>query len=256
LHKIIKGEAIKQKLSCRRHSFPEISLNIDPDQKKKEEREKKNAFQRICIDSKIKYNSQKPGDVVNDNESEKKTAEKIAQIEEEAFNKGFSKGEIAGIETGIKRLEPVLDSFGKAISELKKLQKEIYLAAETETVTLALAIARKILSHEVRISENVVINVVKNALNTVTDPKSVKIKVNPADLQVLSKASTQVSDILDNTENISVLDNASIPRGECVIETDLGVIDARFEKQLEIIEAVFKSELEKSSTKDNDIKVK
>jgi len=52
--------------------------------------------------------------------------------------------------------------------------------------------------------------------------------------------------ILDNIENITFEEDETISDGGCVIETDFGNIDARIERQFQVVEEAFKSEIQRS----------
>lgn len=172
--------------------------------------------------------------------------EKARDIEERAYIEGFTQGERAGFESAKKKLELILNDFRQALLELDKIKKEISLNAEREMVELALAIARKIVCHEVSINKEVVLSVIKEALKKVVDHEKIKIRMNPSDLEFIKNAKFHFSNLVDNIESITFEEDETILNGGCVIETNLGDIDARIERQLRVVEEAFKSELQKS----------
>lgn len=233
LDKIIKAKHLNQEngFNLRLHFFPDISDMRLPDNRGEEGKE--NRFQRVYFkeyDSPLDVSGQHGG---NGGSVDGKR-ESLEDIEEEA-----------GTESGNKRLEQVLNSLQAALSELEKVKKEVYSNAEKEAVELALAIARKIVCHEVNTNKAVVLSVVKEALKRVVDHKKVKIRVNPSDLNVIKEAKSQFSDFVDNTENITIEEDEAILNGGCVIETDLGEIDARIENQFQTVEEAFRSDVQK-----------
>jgi flagellar assembly protein FliH len=148
------------------------------------------------------------------------------------------------MEWGKKKAEPVLNNFQQALLELGKIKEEIYMKAEKETVSLALAIARKIVCTEVSTNKEVILNIIKEALKKVLDHKGIKIKVSPADLQFVKDSKLQLLDSIDAAEGIIFEEDHSIREGGCIIETNLGDIDARIDKQIQMVEEAFKSQLE------------
>jgi len=219
LHNTIKDERSDQENNFRIYYFPEIPV----------EHSSNNSFQ--C--------SMANGEFIEEVE------EKPKEIGQQAYIEGFAKGEKDAIESGKKILEPVLNSFREALLELEKIKKEICLNAEKETVELALAIAKKIVGYEVATNKEVILRVVKEALKKVVDHERIKIRISPSDLQVCKNAKFQFSDLIDNIESITFEEDDTILDGGCVIETDSGDIDARIEKQLQVVEETFKSELQK-----------
>jgi flagellar biosynthesis/type III secretory pathway protein FliH len=51
----------------------------------------------------------------------------------------------------------------------------------------------------------------------------------------------------NHIENVTFQPEETISRGGCVIETNMGTIDARLEKQFRVIEEMFQAEMLKST---------
>ncbi|UCF94134.1 MAG: flagellar assembly protein FliH [Desulfobacterales bacterium] len=174
----------------------------------------------------------------------------IAEIEERAFQRGFVEGQKTGFETARQQIATVLASLNETLCQLGNVRQEITHQIEKEVVELALAIAQKILSQKIAINPEVVLGVVREALQRVEDSGPVKIKMNPRDLEALQESRIQLSDFLPDAPNARFESEASITRGGCLIETDLGDIDARIEKQLQAVQEALRTELDKAVGED------
>ncbi|MEJ2099666.1 MAG: FliH/SctL family protein [Desulfobacterales bacterium] len=166
----------------------------------------------------------------------------VEEIKENAFQKGFAEGQKVGFESGTKKVDPVINSLHQALVQLQNIRREIYQELEKEVVRLALAIAKKIVCHEVKTTRETVLCVAREALSRVENPAKIKIKLNPEDLQFINDTKSQLSQMLDNVDHIRFEAADSIQRGGCLIETDRGDIDARIEKQFQAIEETFKTQ--------------
>lgn len=228
LHNIIKSERSERENKFRVYYFPEIPLEYSKNREGALDGEY--TFQR----------SKANGEFI------KEIKEKPEEIGQKAYIEGFSKGEKDALESGKRMFETVLNSLREAILELEKVKKEICFNAEKEIVELALAIAKKIVGHEVTTKKELILRVVKEALKKVSDRDKINIRINPSDFQVCRDAKFQLSDLVDNTESIIFEEDDKICRGGCVIETNLGDIDARIQEQLRVVEETFKSELQKN----------
>jgi flagellar assembly protein FliH len=82
----------------------------------------------------------------------------------------------------------------------------------------------------------VVINNVMQSLRKLKSRGDVVIRVNLADLNLTSEHTRDFIDRFENIKSISVLEDSSVDRGGCIIETDFGQIDARISTQLKEIE--------------------
>jgi flagellar biosynthesis/type III secretory pathway protein FliH len=175
-----------------------------------------------------------------------KDARTIAEIEEKYYQRGFAAGEKAGFQSRTQEVETVLRSLQQALSQLQGLHKEIYHAVEKEIVDLALAVARKVVCQEVKTNKEVVLEIVQAALSRVEVPGEITIKLNPADLQFIRETNIQLTDFFPHLDHVKFEAEASISNGGCIIETNLGEIDARIEKQFQVVEETFRNEFKKA----------
>jgi len=70
--------------------------------------------------------------------------------------------------------------------------------------------------------------------------------MSPSDLQFIKETRSQLSNMIENIDNITLEAAENIQSGGCIIETDLGEIDARIEKQLQAVEESFRTAMEKT----------
>ena len=169
---------------------------------------------------------------------------------QKGFQDGLEKGQQdaaeAARERSAEKLEPLVNGLQQGLLQLKNLRQDIYQKIENEVVELALAIARKVICREVEMDREVVVGVAREALAKVEDPGTITIKMNPGDLQFINETKYQLSDLIENIENVTLAPEDNVKRGGCVIETNMGEIDARIENQLQAIEDSFRSAVEKS----------
>jgi flagellar assembly protein FliH len=174
------------------------------------------------------------------------------QIYQKGFNEGLeqgkSEGEKAGVELAAGKIEPLVNSLKSELLQLKNIRQETYRYIEKQVVDLALAIARKVVCREIEMDKEVVMCVAREAFAKVDDAVKIKIKMSPSDLQFIDETKYQLSDLIDNIDNVTLEAEENIQRGGCILETNLGEIDARIEKQLQAVEESFRNTLENSGT--------
>jgi flagellar assembly protein FliH len=145
-----------------------------------------------------------------------------------------------------KKIEPLLISLQEILLKLNNIRKDTYREIEKEVVELALAIAKQVICQEISIDRDIVVCIAREALAKVEDPGSVKIVLSPSDLQFVKETRSQLSNLIQNIENVTFEASENIQSGGCIIETDFGEIDARIEKQLEAVEESFRTAMEKT----------
>ena len=168
----------------------------------------------------------------------------IDEIKESAFQKGFLEGKKVGFESGAKKADAVIDSLSRILDQLKDIRAGIHQELEQEVTHLALSIAKKIVCHEIKTTRETVVCVAREALARIDNPGSVKIKLNPDDLQFINDTQSQFTRFLQNFDQIHFEAEDAIQSGGCLIETDRGDIDARIDKQFEAIEEAFQAQLD------------
>ena len=164
---------------------------------------------------------------------------KAAEIEKEAYERGFNEGQKAGKEVGEKMVEALLKQYAQTLEELGGLRKEVLSASEREVVRLALEIARKVVKREVTIDEDVILALVKVAMNRLGEESVMTVRLNPRDIQSILRSRNAADRANVLNEAIKLVEDPLISRGGCLIETESGIIDARVEEQFREIEKGF-----------------
>ena len=62
------------------------------------------------------------------------------------------------------------------------------------------------------------------------------VRVNLEDLEMVSSKMKEIQNSMEKIKNITILEDATVDRGGCIVETDFGQIDARISSQLREIE--------------------
>jgi flagellar assembly protein FliH len=171
------------------------------------------------------------------------------EIRRQAYRKGYQDGEKAGAASETAKAAPVIEGFRRATFELERLRRDLYRSAERRAMELALAVARKIVAREVQVQPEVVLSVVRKALERVAAADDIRIRVHPADLDYLEAYRRELAGLVENVDRIDLVADETTTRGGCLIETGMGGIDARIEKQLECVEALFLEEVNRWTEK-------
>ena len=178
----------------------------------------------------VKEAEQKALDLIQ--EAEIKRNEQMAQ----AYDEGYQKGSEAGFQDGNKEAQRLIDRLHVIIEKTMVRRQEILDETEQQIVDLVLLMTRKVVKV---ISENqrtVVMNNIVQALRKVKGRGDVTIRVNLADVELTSEHTNDFIQAVENIKNISVIEDSSVDRGGCIVETDFGAIDARISSQLTELE--------------------
>lgn len=107
-------------------------------------------------------------------------AQRMDNIERQAYEKGFSAGEKAGFEVGQQKAAVLMERLEGVITELTTFKKNFVNNLEPQVVNLAVAIAQKIIIEEIKTNPDVIITIVKEALRRLQRTGIITIRLNPS----------------------------------------------------------------------------
>ncbi len=154
----------------------------------------------------------------------KETEEECAQLKEEARKEGF--------EEGLATFNEQLLHFDK---KLKQIQHETYL----QILPLALKAAKKIVAKELELHPDTIVDIVRQALASVTQAQRITIYVNKADRDLLEEKKKEIKEVLEQVKVLIIQDRDDIELGGCVIETEIGIVNTTLENQFRALQAAF-----------------
>jgi flagellar assembly protein FliH len=157
-------------------------------------------------------------------------------IRNKAREEGMVQGRGQGNKEAEQKVKEALETLNEAVKERKKIIKD----AEAEILRLALKAAEQIIRSEVSLHRDVCLNIVSEAINRVSDREQVIVKVNREDAEYIKKYKDRLAGIVDGVKSFSVLEDSGIEPGGCVIETNLGYVDARIGTKLAALEEALK----------------
>ncbi|MBZ5503617.1 MAG: hypothetical protein LAN59_15520 [Acidobacteriia bacterium] len=151
------------------------------------------------------------------------------QAREEGFREGLARGRAeAETATGQQReaIAEAVRAFGR--------EREIYFHhVEAEVVTLALAVARKILRREAQVDPLLLTGLVRVALEKIAVSKNVRLRVHPSQISAWQDHFSQNAGLTLIPE---LSGDAGLEQNQCKLETELGCTELNVETQLKEIE--------------------
>ncbi|MBQ2295244.1 MAG: flagellar assembly protein FliH [Spirochaetales bacterium] len=162
-------------------------------------------------------------------------AEKEKKIISEAREIGYKDGWDEGINKANGEVERLTERMHDMINGIINKRTSIFIEAEQQIISLVLSIARKVIKVLSENQKNVVINNVIHSLKKLSTRKNIAIRVNLADLELTTQYKEKFIKIAE-TDNIKILEDTTVDKGGCIIETDFGTLDARISSQLHEIE--------------------
>lgn len=165
----------------------------------------------------------------------------VSRAQEEAIaikEQAIKEGNKIGLQTAKEDVEKLL----AAIEEFFLYKDNVVEELSSHILDISIEIAQKIIKTEIEKDAQPLLNIINEALTSVSRGENrIIIKVAPDDV---AEVKNYVPELLSNAQfeaKIVVLAEESIELGGAIVETSNGVVDATVETQLGIIKEAFKT---------------
>lgn len=166
---------------------------------------------------------------------------KVSEIEHEAYKKGYEAGREEGYKEGQAEVMRLIDRLGTVVSTAVDIRDEIIRNSEKLMTEMILMISRKVIKDEIVERREVVINNIKESIKRVKDRDRIDIRVNFADLDMTTAHKDELIKMMESLKKVNIYEDSRVERGGCIIETDVGAVDARISTQLDAIEEAIRN---------------
>lgn len=178
-------------------------------------------------------------------EDAKLEAERIIQeanVEKEnikatAHQDGYKEGHEHGFMEGQNEVNRLVERVHKIVESVMVRREEILCETEQQIVELVLLMTRKVVKIISENQKTVVLSNVLAALKKIRTRGNITLRVNTEDLKLTTAHVDEFIKRIENVNGISVIEDSSVDRGGCIVETDFGAIDARISSQLAELES-------------------
>lgn len=178
-------------------------------------------------------------------EDAKLEAERIIQeanVEKEnikatAHQDGYKEGHEQGFLEGQNEVNRLVERVHKIVESVMVRREEILCETEQQIVELVLLMTRKVVKIISENQKTVVLSNVLAALKKIRTRGNITLRVNTEDLKLTTAHVDEFIKRIENVNGISVIEDSSVDKGGCIVETDFGAIDARISSQLAELES-------------------
>lgn len=154
--------------------------------------------------------------------------EEAIAIREAAAKEGYQDG-LASAQSDLQQIRDDFSGFLNA-------PQEVFDFVAPNILEISLEIAKKIIKKEIEQDSNLIINNIKDVLNSLSkEEKKITLRTNPSQVDLLKQ---EIPDVLTNLgleAKVVVVPDESVFEGGCMVVTNNGIIDATIETQLSII---------------------
>ena len=167
-----------------------------------------------------------------------KSAQSAFEVEhQKAIEDGFHEGIERGYNEGKAEVERLIARMQTVLERAQEKRTDILAETEQQIVDLVLLITRKVVKVISESQKAVITSNVVQALRKVKNRGTVIIHVNVADLKLTTDHIKDFIASVEGIKSIQIIEDFSVDKGGCIIETDFGEVDARISSQLAELES-------------------
>lgn len=185
------------------------------------------------------------------NQLESEASSNAKRIADQAREKAITEGQTRGYEEGLKKarleieqeylkkfsgLAGVIDTVGKKLeanfSELVSLNQPRLIRVWSEML-------RRMLQRQVELNPDTIDYVLSELLSRLSDKNQILIYVSPEDMKHLEgELDKKFQEALRGVKKLELKADPNVETGSCIVETGLGIYDARWKTQMSQVESV------------------
>jgi flagellar assembly protein FliH len=169
-------------------------------------------------------------------ELESKAGARVEAAKREAAERGREAGREEGFKEGRAEVERLVGRLHVILDRAMEKRGEILEQAEVQVIELVLLVAKKVVKVISENQKSVVVQNIQQALRKLKTKSDVVVRVNLADLELATEHVKDFVAMAENARKMTIVEDTTVDRGGCVIETDFGEIDARISSQLSELE--------------------
>lgn len=168
---------------------------------------------------------------------EAKVLDQMAQLQEEAFAKGFELGRSEGQQLALQETNIRIDSELVAFNELLTNAQVQYAALakmnESRLLELIFKISHRLAAKELEINADALLEVVRQSISSISAQDGVVLEIHPDRITFFEEIQLKANREFDFLKNIKIEPNPQINPGGCLIRTQFGQIDAQVETRVD-----------------------
>ncbi len=151
----------------------------------------------------------------------------------EGLAQGRAEGHAQALTQQTETLQQLTDAWTQSLQHWDEHRRALLTDASQSLLTLALALAARIVKRVPQVDPTVVTDQVEAALAYIARPADAAVHINPDDRPVLTEALPDLIARFQQVRHANLIDDPQIERGGCVIHYGSGQIDAQLNELLD-----------------------
>ncbi len=180
-------------------------------------------------------------------EVERKTLERIKEVQENAYQEAYQLGLDEGRKEAFNQTSVMIDQklqiLQQAVDSLTQIKAEMVIQNEKHLIELAFHMAERLAAHEISVEPEATVSIVRQAVSLAQSEENIVVQVSPEKLQFLETLKSETGRDYEFMKKVKFEPNEELVAGGCVVISNYGEIDSRIEERVKALWAALEESL-------------
>ncbi|WP_031518085.1 FliH/SctL family protein [Desulfofalx alkaliphila] len=159
---------------------------------------------------------------------------------EELKHKAQQQGYQEGMEKAYAEGDEIRRQARQVLEQAEEVRRQTLEAMEQEIISLAVDIAEKFISTQLRLEREIIVETARESIKLVKDRRQITIYVNPQEIDIYLAAKEQLQQMLGEEAKLNIIADAEIKPGGCLVNTEQGIVDATADSRWQsVLKAIY-----------------
>jgi len=164
----------------------------------------------------------------------KNEAEKILNdYKNKGYEEGYKEGYHKGFEKGELEANSIIEEAKHIKEDIIKEKERLYKEFESDMISLIVQSVEKIIDINLEENKDLILNLIKKGLENYNNFEKVTVRISENDYENVIKNKEKLLRTVEFIDDINIIKDLSLKKGDCIIDTNSGVINSGIYTQLE-----------------------
>jgi flagellar assembly protein FliH len=172
-------------------------------------------------------------------EANEKAKLELDKYKQEGYQSGYNEGFEEGQQKSIDKYKLEINEAISIKNDVIKWKKDEIEKIEEDVINLVINSVDKIIKLKLDENDEVILNLIKEALKKLTFTEKLVVRVNDDDFEKVNSSRDKILAMAGHIDDIEIKIDKSLEKGDLIIDTNSGSINPSIKKQFEIIKEEF-----------------
>jgi flagellar biosynthesis/type III secretory pathway protein FliH len=151
---------------------------------------------------------------------------------EQGLREGREAGRREALEQNTERIEALTNAWEAALGDFERSRDALRRDAREDVLRLALRLSEKVAKRAIEVDERAASRQVEAALEMALASERMTIRIHPEDRVAIEADLPAIAARVGGGSEATLVEDASLPRGSCVVRTERGEVDGNIDHQI------------------------